>query len=258
MRKLIPLLVICLAVLCFFTSCGELEKSFMVGTWSYDQPGEWGNYITYRVVYSGQQIQIIKTRYMDSSRRYSRETAATEPMNCTVGPNGVVSVSRSVGVMNKIDFTDTFSLDESQNKLVWDWGYSKWEYVLNKKSEEVSFVTPALGYEQYTVKNVEYWEPGESISIEDSNIFLYSDGHYSWEGDGRTVSTGSWEKSATEPNKLSLIASDSWVFSRIDFEYVTDSPEASHLKTLNIVSDNEEFDFADVSYDLSWYVEPYR
>ena len=256
MKKFIPLLVICLAVLCFFTSCGELEKPFMVGTWSYDQPGEWGNYITYRVVYSGQQIQIIKTRYMDSSRRYSRETAATEPMNCTVGPNGVVSVSRSVGVMNKIDFTDTFSLDESQNKLVWDWGYSKWEYVLNKKSEEVSFVTPALGYEEYKCDKVIYLEPGEEVMLSDSYLYLYSNGQYTWEGEGKTVSTGSWEKNG---NRLSLKNTTGWAFSRMDLDYETDSPEASKLTEVNIVDSNiDEETFSGFNYDLSWYVEPYR
>ena len=255
MKKLIPLLVICLAVLCFFTSCGELEKPFTVGTWRFDRNGGWGNYLTYKVLYSGQQLQVIVTRYMDSGRRYIKETAATEPMNCTVGPDGVISVNNSVGVMKKIEFTDTFTLDESQDKLVWDWGYSKWEYVLNKESEEVSFVTPSLGYEEYKCDLVIYWEPSEEVTITDSYLYLYSDGHYSWEGDGRTVSSGSWK--ITEPNKLSLINSDGWAFDRMDLEYITDSPEASHLKTLNIEGDNFD-EFTGFSYDLSWYVDFYR
>ena len=126
-----------------------------------------------------------------------------------------------------------------------------------KENDETDFITPSRGYEQYTCELVQYWDPGEPVSISGSNLFLYSDGNYSWEGDGRTVSKGRWEKSETEPNKISLIASDCWTFSRMDLEYIVDSPEASHLKTLSTEDDNLE-EFTGFSYDLSWFGDFYR
>ena len=257
MKKLIPLLVICLAVLCFFTSCGELEKLFLEGTWRFDYAGGWGNYRTYRVVFSKEQVQIIETLYMDSGHRFVKSSDATEPMPYTVGEDGVVTLSYNVGIMKMIEITDTFTLDEALAKLIWKQGYSEDVLELDKENNETTFSEPSRGYEQYTCEVAEYWEPGEEVLIKNSNLFLYSDGKFSWEGEGKTVSSGRWEKSTSEPNKISLIPSSGWAFTRMDLEYITDSPEASHLKADEIIEDNFEI-FTGFSYDFAWYVEAYR
>jgi hypothetical protein len=105
---------------------------------------------------------------------------------------------------------------------------------------------------------VEYQEPSDEVSIHGSNLFLYSDGKYSWEGDGRIVSTGRWEKSETESDKISLIASDRWTFSRMDLRYNVDSPDAPRFDIINIADDENLTDYTGFSYDLSWYADFYR
>ena len=256
MRKHIPILIICLAILCLFSSCAQLEKLVLEGTWTIDfKRGT--EYCNYKLVFSGEEVQVIKRVYRLSGHRMLKSTDVMEPMPYTVGKDGIVTVDCSLGVMNKIDFKYIINIDESQRRLIWKEGYFKWEYSLNKESDDTGFITPSRGYEQYSCELVQYQEPGEEMSIEDSNLFIYSDGKYSWEGDGRTVSSGRWETSETEPNKISLIASDRWTFSRMNLEYIIDSPEASHLKTLSIEDDNLDF-FSGFSYDLSWYADFYR
>ena len=256
MKKLIPLLVICLTILCFFSSCGMLDKLVVDGTWTFDL-NEGRNYNTYKLIFSEGQVQIIKYQYGLSGHRFLKSTDVSEPMPYTVGKDGVMTLNYSVGVMNVIDITDTFTLDNIESKLIWKQGYFETEYALEKESIETTFITPARGYERYLCDVVSYWEPGEEVSIEGSNLFLYSDGQYSWEGDGRTVSSGRWTKSETEPNKLSLIASDGWNFTRMDLEYIVDSSTASHLKTNSIENDNLDM-FTGFSYDFAWNIEFYR
>ncbi|MBP5162614.1 MAG: hypothetical protein ILP16_06520 [Spirochaetales bacterium] len=257
MKKLIPLLVICLAVLCFFSSCGQFEELLLEGTWKFDYK-EGLYYYTYRIVFSGDQVQFIKTRYKDSMRRFVDATDATEPFPYTIEADGVVTVNYSVGVMKEIDITDTFTPDEALQKLIWKRGYYDEEYVIEQESDEKTFISPVRWYEQYMCNVVMYWEPGEEVTIDTSSLFLYSDGEYSWEGSGRTVSSGHWEKSASEPSKVSLIPNGGWTFSRMDLEYIVDSPTASHLQVNNIQDDNLDLFSGFDKYLYSWYVEFYR
>ena len=257
MKKLIPILVICLTVLCFFSSCKELEKLALQGTWSIDfKRGT--NYYNYKLVFSGDEVQVIKRVYGLSGHRILKSTDVMEPMPYTVGSDGIATVDYSLGVMHEIELTYSFTIDESQNKLLWKEGYNKWEYAMDKESDDTGFITPSRGYEQYSCEYVEYQEPGEEVSIHGSELFLYSDGKYSWEGDGRTVSSGHWEKSKTEADKISLIASDRWTFSKMNLRYVEDSPEASHFDVISIEGGEYLEDCTNFSYDLSWYADFYR
>ena len=208
------------------------------------------NYVCYRVVVSEDKIQISKNTYGLSGHRLPKSSDVSELMPYTVGENGVLTLNYSVGVMKDIYITDTFTLDETQDKLMWDKGYSEWEYALNKVSTESNFSEPVGGYERYTCEHAVYMVPGEEMESVNSSLFLYLDGQYMWEG----VSSGRWEKNG---NKLTLIDSDGWAFSSMVLNYVVDSPEASHLVDTNI-SGGDFFIFTGFSYDFNKYVDYYN
>ena len=249
MKKLIPLLVICLAVLCFFTSCGELDTSIIYGTWEYDFK-EGRNYYSYKVVVSDDRIQISKNEYGLSGHRLPISSDVAEPIPYTVNPDGSLTLDYTEGVMKNIDITDKFKLDEAQGKLLWDQGFAEWEYVLNKRSSSTSFSKPVRGYERYTCERAVYWVPGEENTSENSSLFLYSDGQYMWDG----VSSGHWEKNG---NKLSLINSDGWAFDRMDLDYVVKSPDSSVLQEDKITGGDFSI-FTGFSYDFYKHTEYYR
>ena len=249
MKKFTSLLIICIAVLCFFTSCEELEKLAFIGTWKIDVD-EGSCYSTYKVAFSETDVQIIKTEYKDRWRRRIDLSGATELMPYTIDSDDIITVSHSVGVMKEIDVTDTFTLDTVNKKLIWKKGEDI--LALDRQSYSATFTDPS-GFEQYSCEHVWYNEPGEEMDIHDSNLFLYSNGQYKWEGEGRTISEGNWTK---DGNKVSLNNTKGYVFSRIDFEYVVDSSDASHLKPVKGVP--EDMDFTQVSYDYAWCTDRYR
>ena len=249
MKKIIPLLLICLAVLCFFTSCAELEKLFIQGTWVYDfKSGR--NYYSYKVIISEDRIQLIKDEYGLSGHRLPISSDVSEQMPYTVGENGVLTLNYTEGVMKEILVTDTFALDESQGKLIWLQGFSEWGYALSKESNETTFITPKRGYEQYTCERAIYELPGEEVISENSTLYIYSDGQYTWEG----VSSGHWEKNG---NKISLIDSGGFAFSRMDLDYVVDSETASHLQEDTITGGDFSL-LTGFSYDFYKHVEYYH
>ena len=252
MKRLVPLLIVCLSVLCFFSSCEGLEKLALVGTWKIDV-NEGSSYSTYKIVFSEDQVQLIKTEYKDRWRRRVELTGATEPMPYTIGTDGVVTVSYTVGVMNEIDITDTLTLDADLKKLIWKQGFSEKEYSLDKESYSRTFSIPS-GFEQYSCEHVWYWEAGEEIQVDNSNIFLYMDGTYSWNGDGRTVSSGSWTKNG---NMITLKDSRGWIVSEMVFEFVEEPSKTPHLKLKKIVPD-DNLDFTQIDYDFAWCVDRYR
>ena len=163
------------------------------GTWEYEYREAATNYVCYRVVVSEDKIQISKNSYGLSGHRLPKSSDVSELMPYTVGENVVLTLNYSVGVMKEIPITDTFTLDEAQNKLMWAKGYSEWVYAMNKVSSASNFSEPTRGYERYTCEHVSYTAPGEDIELLNSSLFLYSDGQYMWEG----VSSGRWEKMAT-------------------------------------------------------------
>ena len=55
-------------------------------------------------------------------------------------------------------------------------------------------------------------------------------------------------------NKLSLIDSDGFAFSRMNLDYVVDSPEASHLADKNIIG-GESFILESFSYDYYKFID---
>ena len=258
MKKFIPLLVLCLAVLCLFSSCDDFGKVYLEGTWKLETYS-----CIYRVVFSKDKVQIIEAER--SYYGYIQSTDAMEPMPYTVGPDGVVTVSYSVGVMREINVTDTFTLDKNTGKLVWNQEYFSQEHIsqkrtLEKESEEISFREPARGYEQYECPLVEYWED-DDVELEDSTLSLYTDGTYMWKGKNwddseKVVSTGHWTKSESEQNKVSLIPDDTGLFSRMDIEYV-----AGPLTYLDVtIIENSDFYYFSEEFDYlrTWYVELYH
>ena len=249
MKKLIPLLAICLAVLCFFSSCGEVNGDIVQGTWEIDFR-EGRDYVTYKVVVSEDRIQIEKDRYRLSGHRYPISSDVSDPMPYTIDVNGVLTLDYTVGVMKEIEVTQTFTLDEAQKKLIWDKAYSEWEYALNKRSNLSNFTRPTAGYEQYTCERAKYWLPGEEMTVENSTLLLYPDGQYTWEG----VSSGRWEKNG---NKLTLIDKGGWAFSRMTLDYDASSPDAPKLKE-NTITDGDFNVFTGFSYDLYKNVDYYR
>lgn len=250
MKKFIHLLAICLVILCLFSSCGEMLNHSIQGTWEYEFREGATNYVSYKVVVSEDKIQISKNTYGLSRHRLPKSSDVSELMPYTVGENGVLTLNYSVGVMKEIDITDTFTLDETQNKLMWAKGYSEWVYSMNKVSSESNFSEPTRGYERYTCEHVIYDEPGEEKESFNSSLFLYQDGSYMWDG----ISLGHWEKSG---NKISLFNSSGWAFSRMDLNYVVDSPEASHLEEETIEGTfGEGFTiFTGFSYDYYKFVD---
>ena len=88
MKRIIPLLVICLVVLCFFSSCGMFETTNVEGTWTVDFTDEVGyhkyEYYTFSLVFSGNEVQIIKKQYEQPGRKNLIATEATEVMPYTV------------------------------------------------------------------------------------------------------------------------------------------------------------------------------
>lgn len=250
MKKIIPLLAICLATLCFFSSCGEMvDRSIITGTWEYDYKAG-RNYYSYRVVVSGDSIQIIKNEYGLSGHRLPISSDVTDPLPYTVEPDGSLTLDFTEGVMKEIDITDIFKLDNDQGKLLWGQGYAEWMYALNKTSNSTSFIKPVRGYERYTCERAVYWVPGEEMTTENSTLYLYSDGQYKWEG----VSSGHWEKNG---NKLSLIDSGGWAFSRMDLDYVVKTPDSSVLQE-DKITDGDFSVFTGFSYDFYKHTEYYR
>lgn len=141
-----------------------------------------------------------------------------------------------------------------QSKIIWVKEYSNRGYALSKRSSSSNFSEPTRGYEQYTCERAIYWVPGEEKESENSSLFLYSDGQYTWEG----VSSGHWEKSG---NNISLIDSGGWAFSRMNLKYVVDSTEASHLEEEDpiIGTFGDGFTtFTGFSYDYYTYVDSYK
>ena len=197
------------------------------------------------------EVQIIKIKYQDKNRRYVASSEAMTPMPYTIGEDGTVTVKYSVGVMKEIDVTDTFTLDEAAAQLIWNQGYFKEEMAFEKKSNDADFVKPVRAYEQYLSGVVMYWEPGETVTVDSSSLFLYSDGEYSWEGSGRTVSRGNWIKNAAEPNKITLINDKGWAFDNMDLEYIVDSEIKSHLQVTHI-----EENYFDMPHILSITIVP--
>ncbi|MBR5097781.1 MAG: hypothetical protein IK091_00965 [Spirochaetales bacterium] len=257
MKKFIPLLIICLAVLCLLTSCGEIEKLVLEGTWKSDyQEGFF--YCTEKAVFSSDEVQMIKIKYKDKNRRFVWSSEAMAPMPYTIGEGGTVTINYSVGVMKEIAVTDTFTLDETTAGLIWNRGYFQEQMAFEKESNDADFVKPVRAYEQYLSDVVMYWEPGETVTVDSSSLFLYSDGEYSWEGSGRTVSRGKWIKNTAEPNKITLINDDGWAFDSMDLEYIVDSEIKSHLHVTHIEEDYFDMPPYNFDYYSSWYVEFYR
>ena len=93
MKKFIPLLAICLAILCLFSSCGELWNNSIQGTWEYEYREAATNYVCYRVVVSEDKIQISKNTYGLSGHRLPKSSDVSELMPYTVGENGVLTLS---------------------------------------------------------------------------------------------------------------------------------------------------------------------
>ena len=259
MKKLIPFLVICLAVLCFFSSCGAFETIPVEGTWKVDYTEERGtskyDYYTLNLVFSGNEVQLIKKQYGDSARTNLLSTDATEKMPYTLGEDGVVTANHGVGLANTTYVTETFTLDKTGNKLIWKQGVSGKKYTLDKESSDTAFSTPSLGSEEYKyTAGIEYYNSSLSSGViaDKCKLTLNSDGTYEIE----YVNSGRWEKSTDNPNKITLTASDSQVFSRMVIEYDALFRE---LTIIEAESTNSKFSYEKeedpvFGFYSSWYI----
>ena len=212
MKKLIPLLILCFAVLCFFSSCGLFETFPVEGTWKYDfaspKFGHYGEYeyFTFKLVFSEDKVQIIRYQYDSPARNNLISTEATEIMPYTVGKDGSVTVTHSVDIVNQTNIVETFTGDKNQNRLTWKQGYNSGDsYTFDKESSATDFVEPSRVYEQYKLPSsgfyVDHYIRFGGATYQACILSLYQDGKYELD---TIESSGSWERNG---NKFFLTAS---------------------------------------------------
>lgn len=257
MKKIIPLLVICLAVLCFFSSCGMFETTNVEGTWTVDFTDEVGynkyEYYTFSLVFSGNEVQIIKKQYEQPGRKNLIATEATERMPYTVEKGGVVTASHKVGLASVTHIEEIFSLNDAKDRLVWKIGYSGVRHTLSKESSDTSFITPSRTYEQYKYTGgISYYDPdkGSGILADRCALTLYSDGKYEIE----YVNKGSWERNTDHPNEITLTADNDKVFRTMNLLVI---PKWDDIEITDVTTTNTGFDCEkdEEHFDLysSWY-----
>ena len=254
MKKCIPLLIICLAVICLFSSCGELERIMLRGTWTVDYEVERSyhkyEYFTYEVVFAGDQVQMIKKQYDSPAHKTLISTHATEAMPYTIGTDGVVTVKHNVSLVNTDAVTDTFTMDKMEKELVWKQGYEGDVFTLGKKSNDTNFSNPDRAFEKFQCEYVIYKKKGEEYGhrVEKCNLFLYADGQYVLE----YVNNGRWKRSTSEPDEFALEATDNQIFEIMNLKYDAKWRELEDIGIKPGTAEQFE-DSKTFRYTYSWY-----
>ncbi|MBR6084637.1 MAG: hypothetical protein IKP61_03365 [Spirochaetales bacterium] len=266
MKRLIPLLMICLAVLCFFASCGMFETIPIEGTWTADFEREVGYnktaYYTFKLVFSGDKAQIIKYQYGSSGHKNLVSTQATDLMTYTAGKSGVYTADHSTGIMIAPNAVETFTVDKSGDKLVWKMGYSGKEYTFAMESSTTAFITPSSEndtYERYNLNgfdggHIRYYDTSKSSGImaDRPDLTLYSDGRYTID----FVNSGTWERSKDDPNKIILTPTNTMVFSKMELRF---DAKWMLMEIYNVVTTNQNYeDEGDFKFNFSWYRDFYQ
>ena len=258
MKKLILLLAICLTVICFFSSCGQLETKTLEGTWKVDFSEEYSDrteYYTFKLIFTENKVQIIKYQYDSASRTgQPSDTFVSETIPYAAGKTGSFVATHSVDIVNQKEIAENFTLDKTNNKLVWKIGYTGKRFTLEKESSATSFCTPSLPYEIYKLDG--YISKGTGKGRADfCELTLFKDGEYMIE----YVNTGTWGKSKEDQNTISLVPGVKEVFSKMDLR--TYSPySGAKYKNLEPVLPVEgtksgfeiKGDF-ECRYNASWY-----
>ena len=264
MKKLIPLLILCFAVLCFFSSCGMFETIPVEGTWTSDFTEEVGYnktaYYTFKLVFSGEKVQIIKERYELSGHRNLISSDVMEAFSYKTEKDGVFTASHIAGIFNMTEIKETFTMDKN-NKLIWKQGCPGGkQYTFTKENSATAFSPPSSAndtYEQYNLQDfgeeayIKYYNTSLSgvVRADRPNLTLYADGRYVID----LINSGTWEKSKDDPNKITLTSTSdpNNVFSKMELSYDANwlMLEISDTETTNANYEDKGY----FKFTYSWY-----
>lgn len=237
MKRIIKLIVLCLAALCLLSSCGEFYEEPLEGTWRYDyKRGMF--YGTLRVVFSSGELQITDTLYRNSDRTLEYKESTSVIMPYTIGDDGSVTATSEIGVMYKVNVSESFSHGNNPETLIWTRGNTDESFELTKESADTAFKPAFRGYEEYSGGHVKYYDYGIEVTLDTTTLKLFFDGGFCWEGDGNTVSSGSWDIIKGEKDKLILHDNSRFTLTSIELE-------KNDQKLIETSIDGSIFDYPD-------------
>ena len=261
MRKALLFAVVCLVCLFMFCSCeqkvlGLSEESGFVGTWKYEDTEN----VTYRIVFSGNEVQMIRTVYKDSGRTEVDSENGTGRMAYTVAEDGTVTVGFKVGVTIVKDVSYLFELSETS--LLWTVstdGTKAPAKTLVRDSEEHPFIDPATGHEDYNCDFLDYSILEGYCYMQNTTVTMRYDGTFSWDGeyDGKAenVASGTW---VIEKGFVTLLSPDSAVFSTMTLEFNSENNKLECQYLGGGSGFDGPYGWAhDMEYTGNWYVDSY-
>ena len=257
MQKVLLSVAVCLACLFIFCSCEQmLPENGFVGTWKFEDTEN----VTYRIVFSGTEVQMVRTVYKDSGRTEVDSENGTGRMAYTVAQDGTVTVGFNVGVTNETVVSYLFALSDSN--LTWTVsrnGEQDPAKTLARDDKDHPFIDPDAGHEDYKCDFLDYSVPEGYCYIQNSILTLYYDGTFTWTGSNQegehTIACGTY---VMEKEFLTLLSPDSYVFVTMTLEY----QKSDNTLQFQYMCGGHGFTgpagwAKDLEYNGNWYVDSF-